>query len=224
MTETPLSRTLEEHKIALLRELREAGITDKKVLAAIGSVPRDLFVPSGFRARAYSNSALPIGCRQTISQPYTVAFMTSLLNVQPGDKILEIGTGSGYQAAILAALGARVFTVERHAELHHSARRVFDRLGLNIAMRVGDGTLGWNEFAPYKGIIVTAGSPDVPPTLTRQLDLGGKLVIPVGSREEQTLYVITCTGEDSFRAEELSDFRFVPLIGREGWQPDAQTE
>ena len=212
-------RAFEERRIALLETLRESGISDERVLQAIASVPRELFVPPGFHSQAYSNSALPIGCQQTISQPYTVAFMTSLLHVQPGDRILEIGTGSGYQAAVLAALGAHVFTIERHAELHFAARKLFDSLGLHIAMRLGDGTIGWSEFAPYNGIIVTAGSPDVPPTLTRQLATGGRLVIPVGNRETQTLYVITRTGDEQFDVQELQDFRFVPLIGREGWQP-----
>lgn len=195
------------------------GMSDEGVLAAIASVPRELFVSPALRSRAYDNSALPIGCKQTISQPYTVAFMTSKLRIEPGDKILEIGTGSGYQAAVLAHLGARVFTVERHTELFTTTRKLLEKLGLNIAMRLGDGTLGWSEFAPYDGIIVTAGSPDVPPTLTQQLTIGGRLVIPVGPRDTQTLYVITRTGNDSFHVEELSDFRFVPLIGREGWKP-----
>lgn len=211
-------RAFEERKNSLLDTLRESGITDERVLRAIASVPREHFVPRGFQSQAYSNSALPIACQQTISQPYTVAFMTSLLNVQPGDKILEIGTGSGYQAAVLAALGARVFTIERHAELHFATRKLLDSLGLSIATRLGDGTIGWSEFAPYNGIIVTAGSPDVPPTLTRQLALGGRLVIPVGDRETQTLYVITRTGDEQFDVAEFHDFRFVPLIGREGWQ------
>lgn len=212
------ARAFEEHKTALVGELRQMGIGDERVLAAMASVPREQFVVPALRSRAYDNSALPIGCQQTISQPYTVAFMTSQLRVQPGDKILEIGTGSGYQAAVLAQLGARVFTVERHAELYHSTRKLLDALGFTIAMRLGDGTLGWSEFAPYNGIIVTAGSPDVPPTLTKQLAIGGRLVIPVGTRDTQTLYVITRTGEDDFHGEELSDFRFVPLIGREGWK------
>lgn len=212
------AHTFEEHKTALVHELRQAGISDKHVLAAIATVPRERFVLPALRSRAYDNSALPIGCQQTISQPYTVAFMTSQLKAKPGDKILEIGTGSGYQASVLAQLGMRVFTVERHADLYHSTRKLLDKLGFNIAMRLGDGTLGWGEFAPYNGIIVTAGSPDVPPTLTRQLALGGRLVIPVGTRDTQTLYAITRTGEESFDVDELSDFRFVPLIGREGWK------
>ncbi len=212
-------RAFEEQRNALLATLRESGITDQRVLQAIASVPREHFVPTGFQSQAYSNSALPIGCQQTISQPYTVAFMTSLLQIKPGDRVLEIGTGSGYQAAVLAALGAHVFTIERHAELHFAARKLFDTLKLHIATRLGDGTIGWSEFAPYHGIIVTAGSPDVPPTLTRQLAPGGRLVIPVGNRDTQTLYVITRTGDDQFAVDELQDFRFVPLIGREGWQP-----
>lgn len=208
----------EEHKTALVHELRQAGINDEHVLAAIAAVPREQFVLPALRSRAYDNSALPIGCQQTISQPYTVAFMTSQLKAKPGDRILEIGTGSGYQAAVLAQLGMRVFTVERHADLYHTTRKLLEKLGLNIAMRLGDGTLGWSDFAPYDGIIVTAGSPDVPPTLTKQLAIGGRLVIPVGTRDTQTLYVITRTGEESFNVDELSDFRFVPLIGREGWK------
>ena len=196
--------------------LRDRLITDEKILKAMATVERHLFVPEPFTNKSYEDSALPIGKGQTISQPYTVAFMTQVLGVRTGDKILEIGTGSGYQSSVLAVLGARVFSIERDHELLAGARKMFDRLGYRIATKGGDGTVGWNEFAPYNGIIVTAGAPDVPQPLTRQLADGGKLVIPVGSREYQSLVVITRRGEETERRE-VEGFKFVPLIGKMGW-------
>ena len=196
--------------------LTDRLITDERILKAMASVERHLFVPEPFTGKAYEDSALPIGRGQTISQPYTVAFMTQALGVRPGDRILEIGTGSGYQAAVLAEMGARVFSIERDMELLAGARKVFDRLKYRIATRGGDGTVGWNEFAPYNGIIVTAGAPDVPQPLVRQLADGAKLVIPVGSLQYQTLIVITRRGEE-FDRREIEGFKFVPLIGKMGW-------
>lgn len=197
--------------------LRRRGITDASLLRVMEELPRHLFVDDVFRARAYEDSALPIACQQTISQPYTVAFMTEQLAVRRGDRVLEIGTGSGYQACVLALLGARVFTIERHFDLLMTARTRFDQLGCNIASKVGDGTVGWSEFAPFRGIIVTAGAPDVPQSLLRQLDEGGRLVIPVGGEQTQTMRVITRRG-NAYEVRDADGFKFVPLIGKEGWK------
>src|SRR5947207_137372 len=149
--------------------LRHRGIRDERILRAMGEVDREEFVQDLFVNRAYEDSALPIGNQQTISQPYTVAFMTECLAIQPGEKVLEVGTGSGYQAAILAEMGARVFTIERHMELLNDARKQFDRRRYQIASKCGDGTIGWKEFSPFDGIIVTAGAPEVPQPLLDQL-------------------------------------------------------
>lgn len=196
--------------------LKDRGISDSLLLRSMTNVKRHLFVPEPFTSRAYEDSALPIGKMQTISQPYTVAFMTQALGVKPGDKVLEIGTGSGYQAAILAEMGVKVFTIERHAELLSAARMLFDRLEYRVASKAGDGTVGWPEFSPFNGIIVTAGAPDVPEPLMKQLADGGKLVIPVGDLEMQTLLVVTRTG-DRYDRREIHGFKFVPLIGKMGW-------
>ena len=196
--------------------LKDRGISDARVLRAFARVERHLFVPEPFTRRAYEDSALPIGRGQTISQPYTVAFMTQSLGVREGDRILEIGTGSGYQAAVLAEMGARVFSIERVHDLHVQARKVLDRLGYRIATKAGDGTVGWNEFAPFQGIIVTAGAPEVPEPLLHQLADGGNLVIPVGDMDIQSLRVCTRRGE-RFDSREVFGFKFVPLIGKMGW-------
>lgn len=198
--------------------MRERGITDEKVLQVMAQLPREKFVHPAFTQRAYEDSALPLTNQQTISQPYTVAYMTSLLNIQPNDKILEIGTGSGYQAAVLAKLGAKVYSIEREFDLHRQATKTLQEMGLNVQTRYGDGTIGWSEHAPYQGIIVTAGAPDIPRTLLMQLAIGGKMVIPSGDRKTQTLYLITRQSENDFDSIELEEFKFVPLIGREGWQ------
>jgi protein-L-isoaspartate(D-aspartate) O-methyltransferase len=207
----------EEERRDMIALLRDRLITDEKILRAMTTVERHRFVPEPFTNRSYEDSALPIGRGQTISQPYTVALMTQALGVRTGDKILEIGTGSGYQAAVLCVLGAHVFSIERDLELLAGARKMFDRLGYRIATKGGDGTVGWNEFAPYNGIIVTAGAPDVPAPLTKQLADGGKLVIPVGTRQQQALIVITRNGGEFIRRE-IEGFKFVPLIGKMGWQ------
>jgi protein-L-isoaspartate(D-aspartate) O-methyltransferase len=201
----------------MIRILQERGIRDERLLQAMGSIDRHEFVQEAFVNRSYDDSALPIGKSQTISQPYTVAFMTEALRLAPGDKVLEIGTGSGYQAAVLARMGARVFTIERHMELLVEARSRFDRLGMTIASKCSDGTLGWKEFAPYKGIIVTAGAPDVPEPLLEQLTTGGTLVIPVGDQENQTLQIIERTA-DAYVSRQAAGFKFVPLIGKKGWK------
>ena len=200
----------------LVAALRERGITQEEVLRAIGTIERHQFVPEPFTTRSYEDSALPIGRGQTISQPYTVALMTEGLAVKPGEKVLEIGTGSGYQAAILAELGARVFTIERDLELLAGARKLLERFGYRVAAKSGDGTVGWNEFSPFDGIIVTAGAPDIPQPLMTQLAEGGRLVIPVGDLEIQTLVVVTRHGE-RYDRREMSGFKFVPLVGKMGW-------
>ncbi len=196
--------------------LRERGISEPRVLKAFERVPRHLFVPKAFQSRAYDDCALPIGCSQTISQPYTVAFMTECLQVKEGDKVLEVGTGSGYQACILAEMGARVFSIERHAELLLEARKVIEKLKYVIATKVGDGTVGWSEFAPFDGIIVTAGAPQIPEPLMKQLSEGGRLVIPIGDLEMQQMNIVTRHG-DEYDIKEVFGFKFVPLIGKKGW-------
>jgi len=201
----------------LVKTIEEKGIKDQRVLQAIHAIPRHLFVDTAFENRAYEDSALPIGKGQTISQPYTVAAQTELLEVEKGDKILEIGTGSGYQAAVLCELGADVYSVERHEKLYRSAKEILQELGYRPNLKLGDGTLGWSAYAPYDAIVVTAGAPVVPEDLKHQLKIGGRLVVPVGDQKSQVMYRITRTGEDEFREERLNHFKFVPLIGEKGW-------
>lgn len=217
MSSTYSNRQYDLARSQLVEILRGRGIHDTGVLDAIAAIPRHVFVQDVFRPRAYEDSALPISCQQTISQPYTVAFMTQLLQVQRGDKLLEIGTGSGYQACVLAEMGARVFTIERHFDLLEEARARFDELGYNVASKVGDGSIGWSQFAPYRGIIVTAGAPDIPQSLLRQLDDGGRLVIPVGDQGSQTMIMVERRG-DEFVQGRHAGFKFVPLVGKEGWR------
>ncbi|AAM71450.1 MAG TPA: protein-L-isoaspartate(D-aspartate) O-methyltransferase [Chlorobaculum sp.] len=198
-------------------ELKRYGISNARVLDAFLTVRRHLFVDAQSRPYAYSDNAMPIGFGQTISQPYTVAYMTSLLVERvPSGKVLEIGTGSGYQAAILAELGYRVYTIERIAGLYAAAGRVLDALGLPVHPRLGDGTLGWPEEAPFDGIIVTAAAPREPHTLMSQLAEGGVLVVPIGDLGSQQMTVIRRRGE-RFEHEIFHNFAFVPLCGREGW-------
>ena len=203
-----------EEMIALLRQ---RGIHDERLLQAMNAVDRGKFVQALFINRAYEDSALPIGSQQTISQPYTVALMTQCLEVSEGGKILEVGTGSGYQASILAVMGARVFTIERHMDLLVEARKRFDKLGYQIASKCSDGTIGWKEFAPFDGILVTAGAPDVPQPLLDQLTDGGKLVIPIGDLDVQNLHIIRRVN-NHFEANVVDGFKFVPLIGKKGWK------
>ena len=197
--------------------LRDRGITDERVIRAMRIIERHLFVQSALIPKSYDDCALPIGCAQTISQPYTVALMTQSLNIQKGQKVLEIGTGSGYQAAVLAEMGARVFTIERLFDLHECAKKTLAKLNYHVASKVGDGTIGWNEYAPFDGIIVTAGAPTIPDALKKQLAPdGGRLVIPVGDLDTQRLAIITRNG-DVFTTEAINGFKFVPLIGKQGW-------
>jgi protein-L-isoaspartate(D-aspartate) O-methyltransferase len=199
-------------------QLRARGIRDERVLAAMSAIPRELFVPPADRSQAYADAALPIEAGQSISQPYIVARMTELLGVRPGARILEIGTGSGYQAAILATLGARVVSLERHPELAEEARRRLEQLGLGdaVEVRVADGSLGDPSGAPYDGIVVTAAAPSIPAALLDQLADGGRLVIPVGPRDRQRLVVVTRHG-DEWEQRSDGDVVFVPLVGTGGW-------
>lgn len=206
----------DDERQEMIQLIKERGIRDQLVLEAMEKVPRHIFVQDAFINRAYDDCALPIGYSQTISQPYTVALMTEALRVKPGDKVLEIGTGSGYQAAILAVMGVRVFTIERNHQLLQEARQRLDKLAYRLATRAGDGTLGWSEYKPYKGILVTAGAPTTPQPLLDQLDDGGRLVIPVGDLDEQQLHIIERKDEE-FIVRKVHGFKFVPLIGKRGW-------
>ena len=212
-------RDFESERLAMVEEqLRHRGISDPRVLEAMAKVPRHLFVPQDYQSSAYEDRPLPIGEGQTISQPYMVAIMTQSLELNGREKVLEIGTGSGYQAAILAELAGTVYTVERISSLTQSAQRVLGNLGYeNIFFRTGDGSGGWPEEAPFGGIIVTAGAPDIPQTFKTQLAEGGILVIPTGPRYTQTLFKLTREGE-KFIEEDITGCVFVPLVGDYGWK------
>ena len=207
----------ERERQELVDNLSEKGINDIYVLKAIGEVERQKFIPKAIRYHAYKDVALPIGHGQTISQPYTVAFMTQALNLKPSSKVLEIGTGSGYQAAILDKMGMKVFSIERNFDIYVKAQKLLENLGIRAHVKCGDGTIGWEEYAPYDGIIVTAGSPSIPVSLKKQLAVGGKLVIPVGNKNSQKLKIISKLDNDEFQVLDVPEFSFVPLIGREGW-------
>ena len=211
------NRKYKQRRLTLSDQIRAKGIQDERVLDAIRTVPRHKMVDTALENRAYEDSALPIGSGQTISQPYTVAVQTELLQVEKGDKVLEIGTGSGYQAAILCQMGAEVYSVERQEELYHNAKKVLRELGFRPHLKLGDGTMGWSAYAPYDGIVVTAGAPVVPDDLVKQLKVGGRLVVPVGNQESQVMVRISRVSEDSYEEEQLSHFKFVPLIGKKGW-------
>lgn len=201
-------------------QIMARGISDKKVLKAMLRVPRHLFVPPNLRKLAYDDRPLPIGEDQTISQPYMVALMTQCLDLKGGDKVLEIGTGSGYQTAILAEIAKEVYTVERFPSLLEGARQVLDELGYkNIRFKVGDGTMGWQEYAPYDKIIVTAAAPSVPGPLFSQLREGGRLVIPIGSRYSQDLKIVR-KEEGQMQIEDVCGCVFVPLVGKYGWEEE----
>ncbi|MEF8837294.1 MAG: protein-L-isoaspartate(D-aspartate) O-methyltransferase [Candidatus Bipolaricaulota bacterium] len=198
-------------------QLKERGINDERLLDAFRANPRHLFVPKDQKSRAYSDRPLPIGEGQTISQPYIVALMTDLLRVGPGDRVLEIGTGSGYQSAILATLGETVYTVEKKGKLQEQAKRIHRSLGLeNIGYRTGDGTKGWKEQAPFEKIIGTGSVPEVPDSLINQLKVQGRLVIPAGARRQQRIVLVVKEG-DRIRKEKKSYCSFLPLVGDEGW-------
>jgi protein-L-isoaspartate(D-aspartate) O-methyltransferase len=202
-------------------QLISRKITDRRVIEAMLKVPRHLFVEEAMSLQAYSDSPLPIGEKQTISQPYMVALMTELLQLNGSEKVLEIGTGSGYQTAILAELVNRVYTVEKIRTLAMKARKSLDSLGyLNVNLRVDDGSIGWSEEAPFDAILVTAGAPDVPQQLIDQLNIWGRVVIPVGNQFDQLLLKITRNPDGSLTQEESVGCRFVKLIGKSGWQDE----
>jgi protein-L-isoaspartate(D-aspartate) O-methyltransferase len=208
------------------RDLERRGIRDRRVLAAMAKVPREVFLPPELVAIAYEDRPLPIAAGQTISQPYMVALMAQALRLTPTDTVLEIGTGSGYAAAVLSELSARVYTIERHAELAEPARMVLERLGYDrVEVRQGDGSLGWPEHAPYRAIVVAAGGPDLPPALLDQLAAGGRLVMPVGPPSLQQLVRVTRLIRGGFTREDLGPVKFVPLVGAQGWaDPYATTQ
>ena len=201
----------------LVEALQERGVRDLAVLHAFDQTPRHLFVPTGMRHRAYEDSALPSGNGQTISQPSTHAKYLELLSLTGQERVLEIGTGSGYQTVLLSHLASQVFSIERVGTLVTQAREAIRAAGAsNVSLLSGDGTLGWREYAPYDAILVTAGSPDVPAPLAEQLSEGGRLLIPIGEREEQILTLFTKRGEKLERRD-IGAARFVPLIGKYGW-------
>lgn len=194
------------------------GITDKKIISVMEEVPRHQFVEEALQSQAYTDYALPIGEKQTISQPFIVAAMTEALTLKQDDRVLEVGTGSGYQAAILSRLVSHVFSVERIVSLARRARRILDSIHYsNVHIHVSDGSCGWAEQGPFDAIIVTAGAPEVPQDYLDQLTIGGRLVIPVGNGNSQVLKRIIRTADQTFSEEDLLNCRFVPLIGEHGW-------
>lgn len=197
--------------------LRRAGVTDTRVCGAIERIPRELFVPQPFQDKAYDNTALPIGCHQTLSAPIVVGLMTQALDVGERMKVLEIGTGSGYHAAVLSRLCRRVYTVERYRDLQREAEERFAQLGItNITTKVGDGTFGWPEQAPFERIVITAAAGDVPPLLGEQLAIGGLMVLPIDDGDgQQRLWRIRRT-DDGFESDDMGEIRFVPLIAEPG--------
>ncbi|HWA33868.1 MAG TPA: protein-L-isoaspartate(D-aspartate) O-methyltransferase [Cyclobacteriaceae bacterium] len=204
-------------RVKLVQKLRKKGIRDERVLAAIGKVPRHAFFDDALLSHAYEDKAFPIGEGQTISQPYTVAFQTEKLAVKPGDKVLEIGTGSGYQACVLLEMGAKVYTIEYNKTLYEGTREFLPQLGYNPFFFFGDGSKGLPVRAPYDKIIVTAGAPTVPEALIKQLADNGVLVVPVGNRDKQMMLRLTKKG-DKVIQEEFDFFSFVPLLGEKGWK------
>lgn len=199
-------------RLKLVQELEQKGITNQDVLNAMAKVPRHLFMESGFITFAYRDQAFPIGSGQTISQPYTVAFQTQLLEVKKYDKVLEIGTGSGYQTAVLLEMGASVYTIERQRDLYLSAQKMLTTLGYKPHFFFGDGYEGQMAFSPYDKIIVTAAAPEVPEKLLQQLKPGGKLVMPVGESQSQRMILVEKTGEDTYKRSEHGAFVFVPML------------
>jgi protein-L-isoaspartate(D-aspartate) O-methyltransferase len=202
----------------LIQKLRDKGIHDERVLSAMGKIPRHVFFENAFLEHAYQDKAFPIGHGQTISQPYTVAFQSELLEVKTGDKILEIGTGSGYQACVLCELGAKIYTIEYQKDLYERTRKFLPKMGYQPHFFSGDGSKGISIHAPYDKIIVTAGAPSVPSALIEQLKIGGCLVIPVGDNQTQQMLRLTKDSEKKIVKEVFSNFSFVPLKGEQGWQ------
>ena len=200
-------------------QISRRGVRDARLLDALRQVPREAFVPAGLENNAYDDGPLPIGEGQTISQPYVVALMIEAAGIQPADTVLEVGAGSGYASAVMSRIAHRVLAIERHASLAEAAGERLARLGFdNVALKIGDGTRGWPELAPFDAILVSAAGPDVPRALKDQLAIGGRLVIPVGlDGRQQTLRKLIRTGSDAFEEENLGVVMFVPLIGAQGW-------
>jgi protein-L-isoaspartate(D-aspartate) O-methyltransferase len=201
----------------LIEDIASRGQFDHRVLDAMEAIPRHFFVDSAFAEQAYEDKAFPIGEGQTISQPFTVAYQSNIMEIKEGMKVLEIGTGSGYQAAILAQLGAKVYSIERIEKLSNLAKQVLKHFKLHIRLYVGDGTLGLSAQAPFDRILITAAAPDIPENLLQQLKPGGKMIVPVGDRNVQQMIRITRTETGTYKKELFDSFRFVPLIGAEGW-------
>lgn len=202
----------------LVKEVAKKGIEDQRVLDALLKIPRHFFFDAIFDQHAYEDKAFPIGEGQTISQPFTVAFQTELLDIKPGDRILEIGTGSGYQAAVLLELRAEVFTIEYNEKLYQRTKKFLPKMGYRPYFFLGDGSKGLPDHAPYDGIIVTAGAPAVPSELIRQLNIGGRLVIPVDNGKNQTMVRLLKTDKNKVTKKEYNNFSFVPLLGEKGWK------
>ena len=216
-----MDRYLKQRLKMVESQIRARGIRDPRVLKAMETVPRHLFVNEALRDQAYNDNPLPIDGGQTISQPYIVALMTEAMELKGTEKVLEIGTGSGYQTVVLAELAEHVFSIDRIASLASGARRLIESLNyFNVAIRVGDGTYGWREEAPFDAVIVTAGAPNIPKTLLEQLAIGGRLVIPAGGRHSQVLIKLTRLSENlnDVKKEDLGGCRFVDLIGEYGWE------
>jgi len=206
----------ENIKMELVFSLRRAGVTEPSVVATMERVPRELFVPEVFRSRSYEDITLPIGHHQTLSQPAIVGLMTEALEINDRKKVLEVGTGSGYQTSILALICRRVYTIERHASLLQEAEKRFDKLRIrNVTAKVGDGTLGWEAQAPFERIIVTAAAADIPPILADQLSIGGIMIVPIGLGDNFQTILKVIKKENGFKTKELRDVRFVPLIPEE---------
>jgi protein-L-isoaspartate(D-aspartate) O-methyltransferase len=197
----------------LSEEVRQKGIKDERIILAIETIPRHFFLDSSFVEFAYQDKPFPIGAGQTISQPYTVAFQTELLEIKKGEKVLEIGTGSGYQACVLLELGAKVFSIERHHSLYAKTKALLQKMGYNARLFYGDGYKGLPAYAPFDKILITAAAPQVPPGLLQQLKIGGMMVVPVGSGGTQTMMRITKLDENKFDQEDFGHFRFVPMLG-----------
>ena len=207
------------YRMRLVETLQSKGIHDLGVLRAVSEVPRHRFVPESVKHRAYEDAALPIGGGQTISQPWVQARYLEVLRLTGKEKVLEVGTGSGYQTALLAMLADRVFSIERVPELTREAQKVMQELGIkNVTIMGGDGTLGWRPYAPFDAILVAAASPEVPKPLLEQLATGGRLVIPIGDRDRQVLRLVTRRDADQYDTTTLGDVRFVPLIGEHGFR------
>ena len=196
----------------LVELIKSKGITDINILNAINKIPRHLFMAKGFEERAYQDNAFPIASNQTISQPYTVAFQTSLLNINKGDKVLEVGTGSGYQAAVLLELGVKLYTIERQRELFVSSQTILNKLGYTSYSYYGDGYLGLPTYAPFNKILITAGAPEIPMELLKQLKVGGVMVAPIGPKKEQDMLRITKIDNSKFKKENFGKFNFVPML------------